>query len=142
VSVDDRSLLEEGSVHQREDGKNVYAIRKIAKKNVPVHALVLPCEGGVEPDHKNRNGLDNRRSNLRKLTRSDNNRNRRASAAHGFLGVTLHKASGLWRGYVNVSGKQISVGYFKTPDEAAAARDAKVRELGFVSSLNGGSHGK
>lgn len=84
---------------------------------------------GEDIDHINRNTLDNRPENLRLATRSENNMNRCVSATHGFKGVSLHKPSGLWFARTKVNGKQLCLGYFKTPEEAADAYDNFVEKL-------------
>lgn len=64
----------------------VYAERRVVLKGktyrVRLHKLILeqmlgrPLREGMEVDHINRNPLDNRRSNLREVTRSENERNK------------------------------------------------------------------
>ena len=48
------------------------------------------------------------------------------AAASGMKGVRLHKPSGLWKACVNHGGKEISIGYHKTKELAASARQAWV----------------
>ena len=83
-------------------------------------------------DHVNGNGLDNRIANLRLSSRSQNHMNRKLCRnAIGFKGVSLHKASGLWRARIKIGGKggkQISLGYWKTPQQAKEAYDKAARE--------------
>jgi hypothetical protein len=56
-----------------------------------VHRLVMDCPKGYEVDHINHNPLDNRKCNLRVVTRSDNNINRIAKANTGEWGITRRK---------------------------------------------------
>lgn len=69
-------------------------------KQILMHHLVIgkPDEGYVT-DHINRNRLDNRKENLRFVTRSENNYNSNKSifATSKYLGVSLDKKTGLWR---------------------------------------------
>lgn len=76
---------------------------------------------GCLVDHINHNTLDNRRSNLRAVSHKENTQNRvpHKNNASGFRGVSLHRASGLWRAVVVADGKQHSLGYHRTPEEAA-----------------------
>lgn len=54
-----------------------------------------------------------------------------------FKGVYRHKASGKWVAYVNLDRKRrIHIGTFVTEEEAAIARDQKVKELGIKTRLN------
>jgi hypothetical protein len=82
-------------------------------------------------DHRNGDGLDNRRNNLRMASRSQNNANARLRSTNrsGFKGVTLDRRIGRWnaRIYVNKQGR--SLGYFATAEEAARAYDAAAIEV-------------
>jgi len=53
-------------------GRNGYAY---TSDKTPIHKLVLSCADGLQVDHINRNRLDNRKSNLRIVTISENNMN-------------------------------------------------------------------
>lgn len=82
-------------------------------------------------DHINGNGLDNRRSNLREATTSQNGHNRRRDqdSASGFKGVSWHARSGKWQVLIRANGPQRFLGYFATAEQAAHAYDAAAREL-------------
>ena len=72
-------------------------------------------------DHRNGKKLDNRRSNLRiaSLSQQSMNTKMHRGNASGCKGVYLHKPSGLWRAMVAANGKRVLNKYFKTKEEAA-----------------------
>jgi hypothetical protein len=87
--------------------------------------------GQKNVDHVNRNGLDNRRSNLRTgATRSQQNANRGMfkNNTSGYIGVSWDERKGMWRGQVHKDRKLVWQGRFDDPVEAARARDAKALE--------------
>lgn len=85
---------------------------------------------GLDIDHINGDRLDNRKSNLRAVSRSENNMNSdKVWSASGYKGVGLHKQSGLWYSRLKVGGKVLSLGYHKTPELANRARLLKEREV-------------
>lgn len=74
-----------------------------------------------EVDHLNQNGLDNRRANLRVVTKAEQRFNTRArddKKVCPYRGVFQYKVSGRWYGQVQVNGKKHSTGYFDSPEEA------------------------
>lgn len=60
---------------------------------------------------------DNRWSNLRLATQSDNNANKEPKRP-GLTGASFYKRTGRWRAYIKKDGKHISLGYFDTAEEA------------------------
>ncbi len=122
----------------------LYAARRDGKKIVFMHNVIL----GVTPtpgytvDHANRNTLDNRRSNLRFCTTSQNKAN---SGPRGswkkysdFRGVTFDKRRGLWAAQIRINGKQCNIGRFPEEIEAARAYDAAAKKaFGEFAQLNG-----
>ena len=92
-------------------------------------------------DHRNGNGLDNRRSNLRQATNTENARNakRGKNNTSGFKGVTSHLAPrGLrWRARITVDRTTIHLGVFDTAEAAARAYDtAALERFGEFAHLN------
>lgn len=85
-----------------------------------------------EIDHINGNKHDNRIENLRLVNRSQNNQNRSVLSKNlsGFLGVSWHKATGLWRARGALGEHDRVLGYFSTPEEAASVAQ-KWREENF-----------
>jgi hypothetical protein len=80
----------------------------------------------LEIDHINRNKLDNRKNNLRIVTRTQNaiNRGKQSNNRSGKTGVNFHQTGkySYWRAYIHVKGKQKDLGSFVTKEEAIAAR--------------------
>ncbi len=77
---------------------------------------------GVDVDHINGNGLDNRRCNLRLATRSQNLANA-AIPRHnssGYKGVSATR-NGKWLARIRKDRVQRNLGIFDTPEEAHAA---------------------
>jgi len=96
-----------------------------------------PTDGDVE--HWDGNRSTNAWANLRPATRSQNNMNSapRPDNKSGHKGVGMHYASGLWYARVTVDRRVISLGYYKTFDEAVAARVAGEQlHFGQFSTLN------
>jgi hypothetical protein len=95
---------------------------------------------GFDVDHRDGDGLNNRRSNLRVATHQQNRCNQRKSArpmSSPFKGVHLHRGSGKWRAQVRVDGKVKLLGAFGSEMEAALVYDNAARALyGEFATLN------
>lgn len=72
-------------------------------------------------DHINGDKLDNRISNLRVATTSQNKQNMRkarSDSRSGLIGASWHTKSNKWRAAIQIDGKKKHLGYFDTPEEA------------------------
>jgi hypothetical protein len=117
--------------------KSFYACR--GAKHVAMHRQILQCANDEFGDHRNHDTLDNRRANLRKCTRGENNKNQRIprNSTSGYKGVHRVKESGRWRARINVNGKRIFIGDFTSPEAAARAYDtAAIKHHGDFAYLN------
>jgi len=89
-------------------------------KLIYMHRMILNVPKGLETDHINHNCLDNRRSNLRICTKSQNQHNRRP---HGktskYKGVAWHSKK--WVAHIASNGKSYYLGLFGAETEAAKA---------------------
>ena len=126
------------------EGRNWYAIRKRGisingvkhKFDVAMHRVLLPLPHGWTVDHRNGNGLDNRKDNLRPATVALNNQNQKPrNTSSPYKGVA--KAQGKWRAAISVGGQFYYLGNHETQEAAARAYDAKAVELlGEYARLN------
>lgn len=101
-----------------------YRAIHIDRRNYLLHRVLWLYVYGSWPkhlDHKNGDGCDNRLSNLREATYSQNgaNQRRRINNTSGFKGV--HRAGNRWRARIAIERRSISLGMYDTPDEAHAA---------------------
>jgi hypothetical protein len=146
ASVDEKDLplLSDHSWHASPNSWTTYAMaRRIpfdsAHPNamVKMHRLILGAPKGVQVDHRNGNGLDNRRENLRLATPSQNAANTRQRRGRSrFKGVYL-RAGGHWRAVIRFHGKGQYLGAFVSETEAALAYNAAaIRLFGEFARLN------
>ncbi len=101
-----------------------------------MHRLIMGAPVGVEVDHINGDGLDNRRSNLRLCTRSQNQGNQGKLMGQGgaqptsqYRGVTWNKAHRRWVAQIHSNRKNIFLGHFQCEVDAAKAYDHAAIEM-------------
>lgn len=111
---------------------NGYAVRNRLKSDphgtpthVYMHRAILSTATGLDTDHINTDKLDNRRSNLRPCTRTENKQNtiKRANAETPYKGVAFHQRAGKFRAEIVVNSKRIYLGLYLTAEAAARAYD-------------------
>lgn len=103
-----------------------YAQSEFNNKRVLMHRLIMDEPIGKLVDHKNgeNSRYDNRKSNLRIATHSQNqiNKKKLPNKYSDVTGVSWAKQSKKWVAYIGVSGKQVKLGYFDSFDDAVSAR--------------------
>lgn len=99
-------------------------------RSVSLARYLLGLEHGDrrESEHKDRNPLNNRRSNLRIVTHAQNLQNKGAQKTHKgraptsrYRGVCWNAGRGKWQAYAQLSKQSIYLGLFDSELEAAEA---------------------
>ena len=104
-----------------------------------MHRLLINAQPGQHVDHINGDRLDNRRANLRLVTNTQNQQNKRTPSHNtsGHKGVCWHKGSGKWHVRITVNGKRLHLGYTRDRETAARLYDAAARRFfGEYAHLN------
>ncbi len=120
-----------------------YRVIALFGKRYFAHHLVWFYVHGVYPekqiDHVNHSRDDNSLSNLREVTHEENSRNRGISVANssGAQGVFFDRRRLKWKAEITLNRKKVYQAFFEDFDEACAARETKLIELGFHEN-----HGK
>jgi hypothetical protein len=109
------------------------ATRTLKGTNIGIgmHNEVLSVSRSTRVDHKNRDGLNNKKTNLRKATCSQNGANRGPDRDNtsGFKGVSKTKRiRNPWQALITVRGKKMFLGQFKTPFLASVAYASAARK--------------
>ena len=111
--------------------RTIYATRNVPrpkKTTMRLHRQIFNAAGTVEIDHRDGNGLDNRRRNLRQASHIQNNQNRiktsgKSSQFFGVHWVTSRKG---WVASYIYNKKRILLGIFDDEVAAARARDTAI----------------
>jgi hypothetical protein len=135
--VDDRDFewLNQRKWNAKKINKVFYARYRIRdgkiQKDVYMHRLIVGAPSGVEVDHANGNGLDNRRFNLRLATHAQNQQNKGPNNRNtsGYKGVSWDKEKRRWTAHTTASGKSKCLGRFTRKEDAAHAYNEAVQKL-------------
>jgi hypothetical protein len=114
----------------QKSARNYYAntyteeIVSYGRKIESMHRLIMKAKKGEIVDHINGNGLDNRKENLRIVSKRENAINCKMNKANtsGVMGVTFDKNRNKWRAFVIIHKKIKNLGRFETFEEAVQAR--------------------
>ena len=117
----------------------------VVNREFRLHRLIMGTPDiKYDVDHINHDLLDNRKSNLRVTTKSQNQMNNKLAKNNtsGVTGVSYCKESGKWVSYIHLYNKRITLGYFVDFDDAVKARlnaeDEYFKEYSYKNSINGG----
>lgn len=139
VDEEDFEYLIQRKWHVQKGRSTFYAIanKGIFPKPILMHRMVLNAPAGTLVDHINGNGLDNRRENLRLCTPHENQRNHKLYSTNktGFKGVSAFRNK--FKATIGFENRQIFIGLFTTPQEAAKAYDkAALKYFGEFANIN------
>lgn len=158
ATVDDEDytfLSQYGWCLNNNKAKNKYAVAFIKNQKVEMHRLIMGCVKGDGKmiDHRDRNSLNNQKSNLRLCTNSENQKNKQAAGTSKYLGVCWHTVKNryyrkktnelvitsysAWRATIKVGGRYENLGRFKEEADAALAyNEAAKKYHGEFANLN------
>ena len=100
------------------------------RKHFLLSRFLLNCPDDKEVDHINHDTLDNRRENLRIVTKFENQQNKRTSGK--YVGVVWDKSRNKWKATVEYKKKRFNLGRFKTEEEAARVRIQFIKENNII----------
>ena len=138
IDNEDYDKIKDYKWHTRKCKNTCYAITHIYKSNkrttIAVHRLLINVPENMFVDHKDGNGLNNKKENLRICTNAQNqmNRNKPINNVSGFKGVYYINEKNRkrkYRAFICKNNKTINLGDYFTPEEAAITYDKKAKEL-------------
>ena len=149
----DATMAVDTDVFEAHDGGRIYALKSKSvkyiyafynrsvlddgrrkQKHIQFHRDVIDVGEGMEVDHIKHGAMsfiDNRRSNLREATCSQNcmNTSMKKNNTSGIKGVCWDKSTGKWTSKIMKDGKRIFLGCFDNIDFAIGARQQAEREM-------------
>jgi DNA polymerase-1 len=137
VDPDDYRHLSKHKWYASGRNGSFYAVRtgftnKGQRYLISMHRQILKVPDDTFVDHANRNGLDNRKANLRPATRAENGRNRakcnNRSYSSKYKGVSQYPGKKLWKAHIQVNRKLLSLGSFCDEVQAAKSYDRAARK--------------
>lgn len=140
VNDADAELVRRYNWYAKVSGNSIYACARVNGRLTRMHVLIMGRRG---IDHKDTNGLNNQRSNLRPATRPQNGANARPriGGSSSYKGVSWCRNRGKWQAHIRVAGRSRGLGYFTDEVAAAKAYDTAAREAwGDFSRTNFTSH--
>lgn len=141
IDADDAEVVARYNWFAKEskEGWSTYAVTRIDNRPLRMHQLLCSVGDGELPDHKDGDGLNNRRSNLRPATNAENVRNQRLRCTNtsGYRGVSYHAFARKYYAGITRGLYRERLGSFDTAEEAARVYDDAARRLyGEFARLN------
>jgi hypothetical protein len=116
-----------------------------SRKNNRMHRIIMNTAKGMEVDHRDHNGLNNQKTNLRNCSFQENRRNRKKNinCIIPYKGVSISRQTRNNKLYcyiqatIKVNNKAKFLGFFPTPLDAAKAYDKAAKKyFGEFANLN------
>lgn len=119
---------------------NMYAHGLVEGKRITLHRFIMNPDKDSVIDHKDRNGLNCQKSNLRICTKQENNWNCKTqgrSKTSQYKGVSFDKRIMKWGTQISINGKIKNLGYYENEKDAAIVYNQNARQLfGEFANLN------
>lgn len=131
----DWSLVQSLALYRGTNGYTCFSTwENGAHRSQTLHRFLMNAPKGSHVDHINGDKLDNRRENLRVVTPSRNQVNRKSLNKNNRSGVRgVDRSFGKWRAQITVNRKNHYLGMYPTKEEAASVR--REAELRFYGEL-------
>lgn len=99
-------------------------------RKIFLHRFILGISDRRRVDHKNGDGLDCQKANLRVATKAQNSANvpKRSTSRQPYKGIEQRYRSAKWVARIRVNGRRIRSRSCATPEQAARLYDAMARE--------------
>lgn len=125
IDIEDEQILKDYCWSISSNGYLI-AYERLMGRKIRLHRLIMNCPNDMVVDHINGDTLDNRKRNLRVVTKQQNDMNKkiRSDSTSKVTGVYFHKHSGKWVAYICVENSQIHLGCFSDFLDAVDARKA------------------
>lgn len=142
ISVDDRDYEHLSFVkwYIVKPCNKFYAVGRIDGKMKKMHRVILGLEDPrIFVDHRDHDGLNNQRHNIRIASYSQNMANRRSqiNSSSKYLGVYWAPKNRKWKAQVRDKGKLVYLGYYANEIDAAKAyNSAALKAHGEFANLN------
>lgn len=148
VDDEDFDYLNQFNWSAAKNKKTYYAVRNSSRKDgkqgkILMHREIMNTPDNLDVDHRNNQGFDNQKNNMRNCTRSQNLYNKTSAGKSKYLGVNfvILKYKNTSYKYIaseiRINKKRIHLGYFKTEELAAIAyNEAAIKHHGEFANLN------
>jgi len=146
VDPEDYERLAMYKWHAVRAANTFYATRSKRCKNskkiitIQMHRVIISAPAGLLVDHTSRNGLDNRKANLRPATYAQNRQNSRNNtdkSTSRYRGVSFNKTRVQYRAAICANGRKMHLGNFSNEIAAAKAYDIAAKKYhGAFAALN------
>jgi hypothetical protein len=127
IDAEDAVILQFFSWSAKPKPSKVYAVTGLKSRSgyttVLMHRMIMRYPLGLQVDHIDGDGLNNRKSNLRVATHAQNmwNRGPQHNNTSGFRGVSWHEKSAKWQARIKHENGRMFLGYFDTAEAANEA---------------------
>lgn len=122
--IEDYGKIKDYSWHKNSEGYIIAKDLSDSKKVVQMHRLVMDCPDNMETDHIYHVNHDNRKSELRITTGSQNSMNKglKSNNSSGVTGVYYSNREERWKAFIGIDRKEIHLGTFINFDKAVEVR--------------------
>lgn len=135
VDDEDYKHLNQWKWYAHKGTKTFYVVRYTningKQEIIYMHRIIMNTLNNQEVDHKDHNGLNNQKYNLRNCTKTQNqaNKKKRINCSSKYKGVCWHNFAQKWQSLIKINYTQKHLGYYASELEAALAYNKVAKEL-------------